>query len=393
MTIRTWLLCLASVVSTSFTSFALANNTAREPKVDGRFVKLAQSLSYGRSGHTVEVLKDGRVLVAGGAWGDLGGENSAEILQLDDSRIRLTGQKMSSLRGSATHSKLSDDRILFTGGATDFELAISSSDIFDPKTNSFSNGPDMVMERSGHASVALPDGRVLVFGGTDGYRIHDSIEIYDPSRRIFNLATSKMAVPRAHHTAILVNENTIAIIGGETTTQDSEDDSPFLGSIELFDIPSMKFLAVDSKMNSPRIYHTATRLDNERVLIVGGLSGIGQSSNVVEILNVNDRSIVEAGFTLHGRSLHSTTLLKDGTFLIAGGVENGVPLANSERCRFVAPNDVNCLNGAKMSRARWGHTATPISAGRILFTGGLTNTPEEPGRSAGPIRGLEIFVP
>lgn len=395
MNISTWIICLSSFVISLSAGFTQASSLAKQPKLDGHFVKLNKSLSLGRSGHSVEVLNDGRILVAGGAWGELGGENSAEILQINNMKSRLVEQKMSTLRSSATQAKLADGRILFMGGTTDFELALSSTDIFDPQTNIFSSGPNMILDRSGHASVGLPDGRVLVFGGTDGDRIHDSIEIYDPAREVFILSTSKMKVPRSNHTATLVNENTIAIIGGETTRADSESesDAPFLDSIEFFDVPSMKFQTFSLKMNDPRIYHTATRLDHERVLIVGGLSGIGQSSNIIEILHVNDRSIVEAGYTLHGRALHSLTPLNNGMFLIAGGVENGVPLADSERCRFVTMNNVNCLNGAKMFRARWGHTATPISTGHVLLTGGLTNTPEAPGRKAGPMRGLEIFVP
>jgi hypothetical protein len=340
-------------------------------------------------------LDDERVLVAGGAWADLGGENSAEILQIRESRVRFGGQKMSTLRSSATHNRLKDGRILFIGGATDFEPAISSTDIFDPKTNSFSPGPNMLLERSGHASVTLADGRVLVFGGTDGYRIHDSVEIYNPVSGTFSLASSKMLTPRANHTATLVNESTVAIIGGETIFPDSQQNNAasFLRSIELFDVASMQFVEIESKMSHPRIYHTAIRLDEQRVMVAGGLSDLAQSSDSLEILNVSNHSVAVAGHTLRGRSLHSLTLLNDGTFLIAGGVENGIPLSDSERCRFVGVDDINCLSGAQMSRTRWGHTATSLPNGKVLFIGGLTNTPEFPKSNAGPIRGLELFLP
>jgi|GEM_PF-685182 len=374
---------------------AFADIVQRRVSNDGRFVKLPQLLTYGRSGHNVELLNDGRVLVAGGAWGDFGGENSSEVLKISDQRVRFAGQKMSTLRSAATHAKLSDGRILFMGGSTDFETAISTTDIFDPTTNTFTPGSEMMKERSGHASVALPDGRILVFGGTDSNEPQDSVEIYDPLQGSFRLLDARLEIPRANHTATLVNEHTVAIVGGETTPSESERESaaPFLGSIELFDVPSLQFSNVKLKMTAPRIYHTATRLDARRVLIAGGLSDFVKGSNVVEVLDVVERSIARVGYTLRARSMHSLSLLQDGTFLVAGGVENGVPLADSERCSFITADDVNCLSAAKMQRARWGHTATPLSQGSLLFIGGLTNTPEIPGRSSGPMRGMEIYKP
>lgn len=365
------------------------------PIESGRFLKLPQVLKFGRSGHNVQVLDDGRVLVAGGAWGDLGGENSAEILQLKQGRLRTSSVRMNTLRSASTQSQLPDGRILLIGGAADFEPALLSTEFFDSNTNLFAKGPDLKKERSGHASVTLPDGRVLVFGGTDGNAIHDTVEIYDPSQQAFQLADVKMSVPRANHTATLVNNSTIALIGGETEVSESDSQAGpgFLNSVELFDIPSMKFVSLNSKMRTPRIYHTANRIDDERVLITGGLSDVAQSTHSIEILNLKDRSVVEIGFALRGRSLHTLTQLKDGSFLMAGGVENGVPLSDSEVCRLISSLDINCLAGAKMSRARWMHTTTFLPDGRILFVGGLTNTPEARGKAAGPIRGLEVFQP
>lgn len=253
----------------------------------------------------------------------------------------------------------------------------------------------MLKERFGHASVALSDGRVLVFGGNDGNTIHDSLEIYDPQSGNFSIANARMNIPRTNHTATLVNEKTVVLIGGESNPSDSETHSTsgFLNSIELFDIPSMSFIPLSNKMHTPRIYHTATRLDDHRVLISGGLHDMARSSNSIEILNLNDGSIVEVGYLLHARSMHTLTALRDGTFLVAGGVEDGKPLGDSERCRMISAADINCLSDANMSRARWGHTATLLMDGRVLFVGGLTNTPESRDRTAGPIRGLEVFTP
>lgn len=273
----------------------------------GNFSTLSHRLQFGRSGHNVEQLSAGRLLIAGGAWGDLGGESRAEILNLRGNNAGSSILSMAALRSHSTQATLNDGRILFMGGATDFEPALRSSEFFDPKTEAFTAGPDMNEDRFGHTSVKLGDGRVFIFGGTNGNVFLDSIEVFNPKTQNFEFINARLKIARANHTTTLLRNQFVVIVGGETgaTASDPEHPSEILKSIEIFDTHSMTFVPGNLTMNNDRLYHTTTTIDDHRILIAGGLKSIDppESSSSIEILNLEENSVTEAGFALHGRSV------------------------------------------------------------------------------------------
>src|SRR5688500_19623214 len=77
-------------------------------------------------------------------------------------------------------------------------------------------------------------------------------------------------------------------------------------------------------MAEPRAGHTATKLLDGRVLIVGGLSTGATGS--AELFEPAARRFVTTGRLASPRASHTATLLPDGRVLIAGGY-NGTWLA------------------------------------------------------------------
>ncbi|MBI4306648.1 MAG: hypothetical protein HY678_10060 [Chloroflexi bacterium] len=70
-------------------------------------------------------------------------------------------------------TSLSDGRVLVLGGAnrtgtTTPPRLTASASIFDPSTNEWLEAPPLRASRSWHEAVELPDGRVLVIGGSGG---------------------------------------------------------------------------------------------------------------------------------------------------------------------------------------------------------------------------------
>src|SRR5262245_5599862 len=75
---------------------------------------------------------------------------------------------------------------------------------------------DLATPLSNGASVALPDGRMLIAGGTAvGNTPTDGVTIYDPANDSSILA-GKLQVPRSGHTATLLKDGRVLVVGGVT---------------------------------------------------------------------------------------------------------------------------------------------------------------------------------
>ena len=85
-----------------------------------------------------------------------------------------------------------------------------------------------------------------------------------------------------------------------------------------------------SDIDTAREEHSATRLDDGRVLIVGGRNQFGTVLTVTLLFDPETNSL-SAGGELNGpHSGHSATLLKDGPILVAGGSDDAKPLKSAE---------------------------------------------------------------
>ena len=86
---------------------------------------------------------------------------------------------MTHARNNASLTLLSDGRVLAAGGENYWSkdsLPYSTTEIFDPQTNSWSPGPDLSVLRAGATATLMPDGRVLLVGGMG--LVQDIEEIY-----------------------------------------------------------------------------------------------------------------------------------------------------------------------------------------------------------------------
>jgi hypothetical protein len=143
----------------------------------------AGSLVTGRAVHTATLLKNGKVLVTGGiaTYGNI--LKTAEVFD-PASRKWLSTGSMSQVRENHTASLLPGGRILVAGGYGKIirsAVDLSSAELYDPATGTFSSTGSMTAARSQHAAVSLPDGRVLAAGGlgnSAGYQ--SSAEFYTP---------------------------------------------------------------------------------------------------------------------------------------------------------------------------------------------------------------------
>jgi hypothetical protein len=182
----------------------------------------------------------------------------------------------------------------------------------------------MTMARRAPTATLLPDGRVLIAAG------YGSAALYDPPTGIFT-ATGHMTTGRQYQTATLLLDGKVLIAGGL-----GFESNP-LWTAELYDLQTGTFTATgdmttasilvfnNSDLQQGRVFHTSTLLPDGKVLMAGGWANYGPGHEDLASAELYDPlagTFSATGDMATGRSLHTATLLNDGRVLIAGGIEN-----------------------------------------------------------------------
>ncbi len=279
-----------------------------------------------------------------------------EFKQVDSMRVG---------RSSHTLTRLSNGTVLVLGGFSAASQVTNAAEIFDPVTRSFTRIPrDMVVGRAQHTATLLANGRVLITGGVvgDGTKPTSRVEIYDPVTQTFGEVTSNLAQERAYHTATTLEDGRILVAAGASL--DSKQSLVSSRSAEIYD-PSTGTFTTVGQLSTFRSSHRATRLLTGDVLITGGNS----SSTVAEIFDPKSNSWTNTNGALTAvRSDHSATLRIDGSVLIYGGGDRSSELYNPVTKRFTKTIPTPLAD-------RTAHTATRLIDGRVLIAGGYTWMP------------------
>src|SRR5712691_582500 len=168
-------------------------------------------------------------------------------------------------RSSHTATVLANGKVLVAGG-TDTAKILDSAELYDEATGTWSPTGSLRGARVSHAATLLPTGKVLVSGGRVGIASIKTAELYDPATGKWK-ATASMAKARASHTATLLPSGLVLVAGG-IDDSDFPDRTP---SAELYDPVTGKWRATGSlTLDNGRASHTATLLADGTVLIVGG---------------------------------------------------------------------------------------------------------------------------
>ena len=275
----------------------------------------AEKMSVARAGHTATLLPNGKVLIAGGYNGDY--LDTAEIYDPATSKFTATG-RMITPRSGHVATLLNNGKVLLAGGVGTEWTFLSDAELFDPKTNTFGATGGMTTARESHTATLLNDGKVLITGGHKGRRaaitIYTSTEIYNPAIGTFS-ASGSLTVRRHKHDATKLPDGRVLIIGGS----DERDGDGAYRNAEIFDPANGTFAIVGNNMNTARykLQGTAILMKNGKVLIAGG-------ADRAEVFDPATNSFSFAGGDMGTKRLFSTaTLLNNGQVLITGGYHNG----------------------------------------------------------------------
>ena len=221
--------------------------------------------------------------------------------------------------------------------------------------------------RDNHTATLLPDGKVLVAGGSNGQGVVGSAEIYDPESGTWAI-TGSLNTPRRNHTATLLNNGMVLVAGGYNTNT--------LASAELYD-PSTGLWSPTGDMVRPRNVASAILLPDGRVLVASGFSDESKPPLKCEIYDpvtgewrtTGDLNSSHVGY--NGPPPIPLTLLPDGEVLIAaGGRTSGAFIREGASAEIYDPAHRSWVYTTSLHKARLGHTATLLQNGLVLVAGG-----------------------
>jgi Galactose oxidase, central domain len=305
----------------------------------------------GRAWHSMTLLNDGHVLLVGGIIGNANPTSGAVATPAPSGQASQTASETASLYDPATDTYadagsmaqgrvlhtatlLQDGKVLVVGGAgTAFNLdptstgqsssaPIATAEVYDPGSGTFSPTGSLATARTFHTATLLQDGKVLIVGGSDAAnKSLGSAELYDPQTGTFT-ATGSMTDIRSFHTATLLQDGKVLIVGGLSSSSGSGSSGvdPATQSAELYDPSSGTFTKLTAPLVAPRALHTATLLQDGKVLIAGGLDTGGSGSLLAsaELYDPATQTFVKTGDMKHGHAFHAAAILPDGKVVIAG---------------------------------------------------------------------------
>ena len=276
---------------------------------------------------------------------------------------------MSQARGNHTTTLLPDGRMLIAGG-TDGQTTLSSSELFDPTAKTFSPAATMNVSRDLHTASLLTNGRVLVAGGfhsgLPSTGTTNSAEIYDPAVNAW-VQTGALNQGRDNHTATVMPDGNIMVVGGYVEPPDPN--AGYLDTAEVYYSTAGVWHTAAAPMGTKRALHAAVLLQDGRLLVIGGVNASGPTASVEAYDPAAGTWTPQDSLPV---ALHSPSavLLPDGLVLVAGGDDG---FGEKDTSYTFDPNAVAGKQWTKrrnMSQARINGTLTLLPNGLVLAAGG-----------------------
>ena len=282
-------------------------------------------------------------------------------------RVQRIGE-MTSERAAHQATMLTNGQVLITGGCPgqNCHPFLRSVEMFDPTKRTFRSAALMLVPRASHSATLLQDGRVLVAGGCSTNGATASAEVYDGVTNRWS-RVGDMTLPRCSHIAVPLVDGRVFIMGG------GEGRLGNLASAEIFDPQSSKFLPLGSMRNN---HYLATRLSDGRVLLTGGQGNRGEVIRSADIFDPTSGKFQPSGDMVVPRVKRAAALLSDGRVLIIGGTAGGES-GQFSSTEIYDPRTGRFSPGPSMQSGRYKirDAVTALGSGAVLVAGGAT-TPE-----------------
>jgi hypothetical protein len=223
--------------------------------------------------------------------------------------------------------------------------------------------------RAYHTSNIMQDGSIILMGGYGGYKAKFTNDVWKSTNggaTWTEMNTNPDWAPRQYHTSVTMADGNIVLMGGSDGTLKFKNDV-----WKSTDDGITWTLVTTTPGWEGRSWHTSVALEDNSILLMGGYTTSGSYKN--DVWKSTDDGItwtlVNANAGWSPRIGHSSVLTKDGSIILMGGntnrtVKNDVWKSTDDGATW------SLVNASAGWSPRMGHTSVALSDGSIVLMGG-----------------------
>jgi hypothetical protein len=293
---------------------------------DGASFSDGPKLPEPRSNHGAALLADGRVLIVGGgpnsSNGIPGGNGVlASALLFDPATNELT--ETAPLKTARSHfatARLADGRVLVAGGTAEGGDTAEGSEIYDPATGTWSEVSGPATATAASEATVLKDGKVLVVGGLKG-SISKNVSLFDGTTWTKLPSTD---LPRYRHSlAPLPSGGALVAAGLVGNGIFSSAVERLSGDLSAWSEAPDLTSGGDGIEKPGGTGTVALALPSGRVLVTGSYGPVGVGFGASRFASIYDETSdawSEVAQPIDSRGSHSALRLQDGRVILIGGI-------------------------------------------------------------------------
>lgn len=328
------------------------------------------AMTAARTGHTATAVAGGKVLIVGGQHPSGATTTYLATTELYDPATNSFAAAAPLAQPRSLHAALAlaNGDVLVAGGVG-AAGALTSTELYEATTQKFRAVGGLQGARAEAGMVELAGGKVLIAGGISGTTVLQTAEFFDSTTEKWTFTTSDMATRRFGHFLTKVPSGQGFVFGGASLAAGTLA----TGTAEYFSAATSAFSTAAPLATARHHFGTAV-LSDHRILVAGGITNQSTETASSEIYDPTPASWSSAGNMAHARARAGLSALTTGAVVVTGGIAmQGTTKTYLKSAELYDPTAKAWQALPDMTQSRADHTSTPLSAGRVLVTGGSTS--------------------